>query len=409
MNKKLIALAVAGACVAPEAIAQTANPVTLYGRAYATFESVEARNQVGSSTAGVCATPACVLPVVRRNRVTDQSSLLGVRGTEDLGGGLKAFFQLETQFKLDQNDTTFAGRNSAVGLQGGWGSVLMGRWDTPFKTTTIAIDPYGDLTIGGITAALNGSGVGNIQSQFDRRDQNVVQYWSPTWAGISVRLSYSANEGRTVTSTSSVNPRSNGASITYTGGPIYAGYAYHELKDQTFASFTVNATGTVPPPFTFAAPTLSTQKAHAVFGNFTFGPVKVGALYEKIKRSGFNPAVTATTPGTVVGFADQKAWMANIVYTIGNHQLIYQYSKAKDGGQTIIPIPVSGGAITLGQPECRVHAPGYQYNFSRRTFFLAQYVDVDNNGLGTCNLGTTVGIVPGQDPRGWSVGLRHIF
>lgn len=88
MNKKLIALAVAAASVAPAAMAQTANPVTLYGRVYVMFESVEAKG--GAS------------PVVRRNRVSDQSSLLGVRGTEDLGGGLKAFFQLETAFKPDQ-------------------------------------------------------------------------------------------------------------------------------------------------------------------------------------------------------------------------------------------------------------------------------------------------------------------
>src|SRR6266851_8179150 len=57
MNKKLIALAVAGACVAPAAMAQTANPVTLYGRVHVTFESVEATG------AG---------PLSRRNRVSDQ-------------------------------------------------------------------------------------------------------------------------------------------------------------------------------------------------------------------------------------------------------------------------------------------------------------------------------------------------
>ena len=68
MNKKLIALAVAGACVVPEAMAQTANPVTLYGRAYATFESVEAKGSVGT-----------IGPVVRRNRVVDQSSAVNAR------------------------------------------------------------------------------------------------------------------------------------------------------------------------------------------------------------------------------------------------------------------------------------------------------------------------------------------
>src|SRR6476660_1829429 len=173
MNKKLIALAVAGACVAPAAMAQSANPVTLYGRVYATLEQVQAK---GGSAAEVSS----------RTRVSDQSSLLGVRGTEDLGGGLKAFFQLETGFKVDQNDTTFAARNSAVGLQGAWGSVLLGRWDTPYKTVTTAIDPFGDLTLGGYTAVMNGNGVRGVTSTnaFDRRETNNVQYWSPSWAGV---------------------------------------------------------------------------------------------------------------------------------------------------------------------------------------------------------------------------------
>jgi predicted porin len=350
MNKKLIALAVAGACVVPAAMAQTANPVTLYGRVYATFESVEASG-------------GTVADVVRRNRVSDQASLLGVRGTEDLGGGLKAFFQLETAFKPDQNDTAFAGRNSGVGLQGGWGSVLIGRWDTPYKVTTIAVDPFGDLTLGGITAGMSGSGARNVQAEFDRRDQNVLQYWSPTWAGVAVRLSYSANEGRTAT----VNPRSNGGSITWTGGPIYVGYAYHELYDTAFGT-----------------PILQKQQAHAAFGTVTFGPIKLGLDYNKNKRT---------------GLTDQTAMMGNITWTFGNNQLMYQYTKAKDG-------EVSGAA----QPECNINVLGWQYNFTRRTFFLAQYAKIDNNGTGTCNFGAnTLAIAAGQDPKGFGLGLRHVF
>src|SRR5688500_18793159 len=124
MNKKLIALALAGAFAAPVAMAQTANPVTLYGRVHLTFEYVEVEGASGS----------------KRTRIQDQASLLGVRGTEDLGGGMKAFFQLETAFAPDQTGGAFANRNSGVGFQGGWGSILMGRWDTPFKVATGAID-----------------------------------------------------------------------------------------------------------------------------------------------------------------------------------------------------------------------------------------------------------------------------
>ena len=362
MNKKLIALAVAGACVAPAAMAQTANPVTLYGRVHATIESVE---QTG---------PTAALTLPRRTRVSDQASLLGVRGTEDLGGGLKAFFQLETAFKPDQNDTTFAARNSGVGLQGAWGSFLIGRWDTPYKVVSTAIDPFGDVTLGGYTAAMNGSGVRGVQGQFDRREQNVVQYWSPSWGGVAFRLSYMANEGRTAT----LNPRSNGASVTYTGGPVYLFYTYHEFKDLAFA-------GT---PATFLK-----QTGNEVGGSFTFGPIKFGAAYEKIKR---------TPGGTVTPLTDHKAWLANIVWTFGNNQLIFQHSKAQDG-------ETRGAA----QPECKVNVGGYQYNFSRRTFFLAQYTKIDNNTVGTCNFGVTPGSIAGNsvgvDSKGISLGLRHIF
>lgn len=405
MNKKLIALAVAGACVAPAAMAQTANPVTLYGRVHATFESVEA-------TAGTFAT---VNPAqVRRNRVSDQASLLGVRGTEDLGGGLKAFFQLETAFKPDENNTTFAARNSGVGLQGGWGSLLLGRWDTPYKTVTTAIDPYGDVTLGGWTAAMNGAGSYGLAGSavLDRRDQNVVQYWSPSWGGFAFRLSYSANEARSSSpcagrpAGTTCNPLSQGASVSYTGGPVYVAYAYHELKDQPTNSLqlTINSAGAVT---AVAFPTLTPPKqtGNEIVGTFTFGPIKLGAAYEKIKRgsSGVTPAALLVT-----SFADRKAWAANVVWTFGNNQLIFQYQKAQDGGVQVQGTPAL--AINVLQPTCKVMSPGYQYNFSRRTFFLAQYTKIDNNATGTCNFSSNpLAASMGADYKGISLGLRHIF
>ncbi|MBC8022618.1 MAG: porin [Burkholderiales bacterium] len=387
-------------------MAQTANPVTLYGRAHATFESVEA-------TAGTFAT---VNPEqVRRNRVSDQSSLFGIRGTEDLGGGLKAFFQLETVFRVDQNDSAFAQRNSGVGLQGGWGSLLLGRWDTPYKTVTTAIDPFGDVTLGGWIAAMNGAGMNGLTggNALDRRDQNVVQYWSPSWGGVAIRLSYAANEGRTSTacpgrpaSSGGCNPRSNGASVSYTGGPVYVAYAYHELKDQPTNSlqFTVNTALAVT---AIAFPTVTPIKAtgNELVGTLTFGPIKIGGAYEKIKRGNTGAAPAA---GVVTGFSDRKAFAANFVGTFGNNQIIFQYQNAKDGGVRVQGTPTL--AINVTEPECKVYAGAYQYNFSRRTFFLAQYTRIDNNVTGTCNFASNpLTTSMGADLKGISLGIRHIF
>ena len=339
MNKKLMALAVAGACVAPTVMAQTASPVTLYGRVYVTVESVKTKGGSGA------------LP--SRMRVSDHASLLGVRGTEDLGGGLKAFFQLETGFAPDANMTSFATRNSGIGLQGSWGSIMAGRWDMPFKSATIAIDPYGDLTIGGITSAMNDKG------NFDRREQNVMQYWSPNMGGFAVRLAMTANEGKTAT----LNPRNSGASLTYGKGPVYLYYAYEEHKD--------------------VSATLRKEEGNAIGGSFTMGAFKVGAAVQEYKKT---------------GMTKQKAWMANVVWTMGKHQLSFQHQDSKDGG-------ASGAAV---QPECDNNAFGWQYNWTKRTFMLAQYSKTDNNEAATCRIGSFVGPA-GSDPEGFSLGVRHVF
>jgi predicted porin len=370
MNKKLIALAIAGACVAPAAMAQTANPVTLYGRVYVTFESVEAK---GGNAAAVS----------RRTRVEDQSSLLGVRGTEDLGGGLKAFFQLETAFRPDQNNTTFAARNSAVGLQGGFGSVLLGRWDTPFKTATTAIDPYGDLTISGITGTLND------RTNFDRRDQNSVQYWSPTWGGFAFRLMGTANERKN--DPAGTNAHDYGANVTYSGGPLYLFATWEQHKDNNNG----NAFGQVilAPPATAQTAGIAGYKEDgwAGGGSFNIGPVKLGGQYQEYKKGN----------GGALNRSKQKAVMANAVWTIGNHQLIYQYMESKGGALN---------AATTEDLKCDSNSVGYQYNFTRRTFFIASYVKVDNNSTATCNFGAnTLSIAAGQDPQGGFVGIRHVF
>jgi predicted porin len=336
MNKKLMALAVAGACVAPTAMAQTANPVTLYGRVYVMVENVKADG----------------LP--SRTRVTDGSSLIGVRGTEDLGGGLKAFFQLETAFETGNSaGNTYATRNSGVGLQGGWGSFMAGRWDSPYKSATIAIDPFGDLTIAGITSALNDRG------NHDRRVQNVVQYWSPNMGGFAFRLAHGVNENKTATA----DPQETAVSITYGKGPVYAFAAYEELKDiGTFAK----------------------QKATAAGGAFTFGPVKIGAEYQEYKKT---------------NLTTQKAYMANAVYTAGKHQIMAQFQNAKDGG-------ASGAA---NQPECDVSSVGYQYNFSKRTMFIALYSEVDNSNGSNCRFGAGDIGAAGTDKEGFAAGIRHTF
>src|SRR5213076_1667386 len=120
MNKKLVAVAVAGLLAAPLAAqAQTAN-VTLYGRLNIDYELVNGRQSDGSN------------PWV--SRLSSNSSRLGVRGTESLGGGLNAIFQIESNVSGDTGNAASSGlasRETFVGLQGSWGKATIGKFLMP--------------------------------------------------------------------------------------------------------------------------------------------------------------------------------------------------------------------------------------------------------------------------------------
>ena len=355
MNKKLIALAVAGACVAPAAMAQTANPVTLYGIAYVTLESVEAKGGAA--------------PIPRRNRVTDQSSRIGIRGTEDLGGGMKVFFQLETGFAIDTPQSTYATRNSGVGLQGGWGSILAGRWDSVTKQAMGSLDPFADNQLGDLTAGWLRQGA------FDTRPNNIIQYWSPVISGFALKASYVANEGKTPPGTpSGVNPSQYGGSLTWTGGPVYVAYAYE--KHKSFVADTVTAG--------------VDEEGNTIGATFQLGSLKLGAGYGEYKKTLTNK---------------QKAYFVSGEWKFGLHSLMLTYQDSKDGGSNVLV-----GGVAPAQPRCDVPSVGYKYYWSARTFLIASYTRVNNKTGNLCNFGqATLAIAADQDPQGVSLGLRTAF
>ena len=339
------ALAVASACAIQLSIAQTPDPVTLYGSVYVTTESVEAKG--GSS------------PVERRLRVSDQASRLGIRGSENLGGSLKAFFQLETGFKPDSNTGSFAQRNSAIGLEGKWGSIRAGRWDTPFKQTQASfVDPWSDLQIGDITgAALR-------QGGFSRRAENTIQYWSPKFANVQLKTMYGVNEGRTA----AANPYLHSAALVYSRGANALAYAYEKHHDSNGSSTTAGVD----------------EEGFGLSGKWTFGMVKLSGQYGEYRRT------NATK---------QKSYQAGVQLLLSRHTLILTYSASKDGGAT-----------GSEQPRCDLTAFGYKYTFSKQTFLIASYATVKNDVGRLCNFGSnSLSIADRQDPEGFSIGLRKAF
>src|SRR6266571_7616683 len=139
MNKKLMAVAVAGALSAPGlAVAQVGGSpgVTLYG----VIDSSILRNKFSAVT-----TPNGLVNVsdLTKSDVFPSGNRVGVRGREDLGGGTAAWFQLEAgawaDGRTEQTANTgvmFGGRNSGIGVSSAMGDVMWGGWDAPYKVST---------------------------------------------------------------------------------------------------------------------------------------------------------------------------------------------------------------------------------------------------------------------------------
>lgn len=380
MNKKLIALAIAGATIAPAALAQSANPVTLYGTLNIDFENVKA---AGAAGAGVNA--------LSRNRVSANSSNFGFRGTEDLGGGLKAFFQLEMgSVAIDVGGGNLAGRNSAVGLQGSAGTVLLGNWDTPYKSSTGSADAFYGTGIANLVNIVSGNSTptaaaGATRNGFDRRASNVFQYWTPTMNGFSGRFAYGANEGKTATASPSLTSFSG----TYASGPITVSIA-HE-RHQQFAN-----TATVT----------TRDKGTKVAGTVQLGATQLGLVAEQLTFNG-NLAASALNKNFTVGNADQAK--LNSFYFSLLHKMGAGTFRAAYGADR--GVKLNGSTSVSADTRAKMMVFGYSYTFSKRTDVYGVYSKIKNetNSRNDYAINGVTGVANGADPTGFGVGIRHTF
>ena len=158
MNKKLIALAIAGAFAAPVAMADNSN-VTIYGEFAA---SVDLEANGGSYKTGAATVPPTqgisAASAEKRWRVSSNNSFLGFKGTEDLGNGLSAVWVYEQSIAIDQQSIaeSAAGQTIAnqshrqifVGLDSKqMGTLTLGLQESPFKTSTGPLDIFGQHTV----------------------------------------------------------------------------------------------------------------------------------------------------------------------------------------------------------------------------------------------------------------------
>ncbi|MDN0083888.1 porin [Crenobacter sp. SG2305] len=370
--------------------------VTIYGVFDTTMESVSAK---GATSPGK--------NVASTSRVNSNSSLIGFKGTEDLGDGLKTIWQVESGIAMDTGGGYFATRDTFVGLSSATaGTVQMGLltgparmipalWDLNQGTTGIGMGgaiagKLGNLVF--VDPALRAqstfspaNGTGNTQMQlgpFETRTRNAVMYTSPTWHSTSASAMYAPGE----TSTSSHAYKAE-ASIKYDDGATYASAAYGRLDTGVDDNAALSQS---------AFRSLSTARA-AAFYRFT-PQTRVGLLFDRMEGQ-LTTAGAASLGGSTLR---QNVWMANGSLGITtNGKLIAQYAHAGE---------LTGGSpATAGHGNAQYYELGYEYSLSKRTILKAIYVEVRNGASANYDfgIGSIGGVADGAKPRGIALGLRH--
>jgi len=348
MKKSLLALAVLGA-FAGAASAQSS--VTLFGIVDVNAGYLKNENDVtGVST-----------KTKRLGTDGINSSRLGFRGVEDLGGGLKAGFHLEAGVNPDVGTTNskFFNRRSTVSLLGNFGEVRLGRDYTPSFWNLTVFDPFGTNGVGSFLNMV--STVGSGATTLVRAD-NTVGYFLPSGiGGIYGQAQIAAGEGGN--NGTQANNKYAGARIGYAAGPIDVAAAYGQT--------TIDIAG--EPKF----------KLFDIGGSYDLGMVKLMAQYVQSKYE----------------LTDLKAktYLLGVVVPMGQGEIHAAYDHTK----------TTGGAT---EPTGKQYALGYVYNLSKRTALYGTYSRVTNSGGAGFTVGSqSLGTATNGKSQGLEAGLRHSF
>jgi predicted porin len=422
MQKKLLTLAVAGALAAPAAaLAQ----VEVYGTIHMSLNKMK----YDEGTGGV--------PSVSKWDVASHASNVGVRARESLGGGLTGWAQVETNAAMERSldgahISGFASRNSAVGLQGGFGNVFVGQWTTPWadldalwgigtvatygpitsiigrrETTGSAPNPNcanttTGATAGGASAGGSGGGIcqsvegqGGVGHAFWRRISNSVHYQSPVFGGAQLKIAYQTNQDKAenipvatngAAVATAADPSLWSGSVTWSGmgGRLRVGAAYDAHKDFTTVG--------------------QTDKGWRVTGGWNFGFADIGAAYETMEYK------------TAGGDCEAKQWGLQAAIPVGQGAIRGGFSQADDIDGTF------GGAGTCGTAGqgdngAKQWNLGYDYRFSKRTTVGVGYATIDNDdfarftwsGLSSAQDGQSITPPAGSDVKIFFVSMIHRF
>jgi len=348
MKKSLIALAVLAASGA--AMAQSS--VTLYGIADVWVGNVS----VDDGTTDTSRT------LMHSGGVS--TSRWGMKGSEDLGGGLKANFQLESSINMDDG-TTGSGfnRQAWVGFSGNFGDVRFGRVSSPFDNVQAASTALWDSDLSPVNNP--GGGVFRTASGFIAKPTNTIYYKTPSFSGFGGEVSYSLDEDNEDGVFQPTEIAITSLSLTYAAGPFAAQFAYQEEE---------RADVPTDDDFTFMR----------LGASYNFGMATAKATYGRAENA------TGTVSGaTHTADAQTDEWQIGVDVPMSSAlTLSAAYAESTDDAIGAIPeVKRSGFGLAAA------------YSLSKRTTLYGGVKTATEEQTGVHDIDTTV----------YAVGVKHTF
>lgn len=357
MNKNILAIAIAAAVAAPSAFAAA----TVYGVAHMSGNSF---SDVDSGSGKAALTS-----------LSSNSSRIGIKGSEDIGGGTSVVYQMEFGVAMDGNADNGTDahtginstRNTFIGLGGGFGTVLAGRHDSFIKAAGRKYDLFGDQ-VGNNRNILGGA---NATASYvvDGRHNNVLAYVAPSFGGVTIAAAYVPSSAVSQAETYDNAAQKNAAltaMIDYTAGNFSVTAGYIDVDKLGGNAIT----------------------AYRLGAGYTFGAAKVVGLYQNAK--------IATTSA-------QDAYGLGGSYKVGAAGTIKaQYYSVQE--------------TNSAKNDATLTTVGYDHALSKNTTAYVVYASAHNNSgasyttdMGNSGSGSNVTAIMGKDNSAFSVGIIHAF
>ena len=383
MKRTLVALAVAGAFLAPAAAMADGSGIVLTGVVHGGINVGQEKDSSGAKV------------YERQSNIGSFATRWEIDGTEDLGWSQVIFgLTVDQQFSgaarggsnsirnnNQVSETSLSNRNSFLGLTGGWGTVKIGQNEHQYEIQQIIQDPdpASENTFGTLSFMTN-YGIAGLPG-FTRRDPQSIWYTSPNFGGVTVDVAYITPAGGKQTI--------GGTKIDPSGVQLAANWK------SPFGLSLYGAVAQYNDESRSGVPADNTNQAVRLGVGYGMELFQVDAAAEQLEFKDKDGSFSIPLGGAAGDKLKRTNFMVSGTLNLGQHHIRAAYNqgqKAKVNGTTI------------SDSGARMFLVGYAYTLSKRTEFQVNYGKVDNKANASYNVSGA-----GNDADKFDVGIRHTF